>query len=201
MRRRAEAAASDQAETPRWAEDPVGLADHLDRTAVMARPPARSSDGEGAASEEVELRLPKGVAPDAKESVAWLVGRPESVTVIVDGYNVGYLMAGERAPAPARLRVAPVLAHLHKMARGALKVIVVYDSNLGPAETPATAGPVSVRYSDAGATADDEIVRLAGCIGGPVVVISNDRAVRDRSEAVGALPLWSEALLAWAGTR
>jgi len=124
-----------------------------------------------------------------------------AITVIVDGYNVGYLMQGERSPGPARARVAPVLQHLQKMAKGTLKVLVVYDSNIGPAETPLAPGAVSVRYSEAVGTADDEIVRLAGALDGPVVVVSNDRAVRDRSEAVGAVPLWSQALVAWAGTR
>jgi len=201
LRRRAEADASAGARTSAWADDPAALAERLDRTALMARPAAGIGPAAGAAAPVEEVRLPPGVAPDAKTAIEWLLGVEAAITVIVDGYNVGYLMPGERAPAPARIRVAPVLGHLQKMARGPLKVIVVYDSDSGPVETPLAPGPVSVRYGAGGEAADEEIVRLAGALEGPVVVVSSDREVRDRSEALGALPLWSEALIAWAGSR
>ena len=201
LRRRAEADAAASAETGVWAEDPVALAGRLDQTALMAKPAARTGVAPSSAVPAQTLRLPKGVAPDAKTAIDWLLGIEGAATVIVDGYNVAYLLQGERSPGSARARMAPLLRHLQKMAKGALKVMVVYDSDIGPAETALVHGLVSVRYSEAGETADDEIVRLVGDLGGPVVVISNDRAVRDRSEALGAIPLWSNALVAWAGTR
>ncbi len=200
LRKRAETAAAGGAEVGGWVEDPGGLAARLDQTALMARPAARAGDRAAAGPAE-RVRLPKGVAPDRRTAIEWLLGLETAVTVIVDGYNLGYQMQGERAPGPARTRVAPLLQHLQKMARGALKVIVIYDSSLGPAETPVAPGLVTVRYSEAGETADDEIVRLAGNRDGPVVVVSDDRAVRDRCEESGAVPLWARALVEWAGTR
>jgi hypothetical protein len=62
-------------------------------------------------------------------------------------------------------------------------------------------GPITIRYSEAGETADDEIVRLVGATGGVRVVVSTDREVRDRSEKGGAIVLWSQALAAWAFSR
>ena len=52
-----------------------------------------------------------------------------------------------------------------------LKIVVVFDSDVGPAETQPVPGPVTVRYSHAGETADDEIVRMAGGLDGSVVVV------------------------------
>lgn len=200
LRRKVESDAAAGAPTGVWDESPGGLADRLDQMERMARPAAvpRAIDG---AAPIAGVRLPKGVAPDARTAIDWMLGRESAATVIVDGYNVGYLMQGDNSPGPARTRVAPLLAHLHKMARGTLKVMVVYDSDMGPAETRLVPGPVAVRYSRGDETADDEIVRLAGSLNGPVFVISDDREVRERSEAKGAIPLWSRSLLEWAATR
>ena len=200
LRRKAEAEAAAGAETGVWDESPGGLAEKLDQMERMARPAAvpRAIDCAGPVA---DVRLPKGVAPDDRTAIDWMLGLESAATVIVDGYNLGYLMQGDNSPGPARIRVAPLLAHLHKMARGKLKVMVVYDSDMGPAETRLVPGPVAVRYSRGDETADDEIVRLAGSLDGPLFVISDDREVRERSEAKGAIPLWSRSLLEWAGTR
>jgi hypothetical protein len=201
LRRSAEAALAAAAETEGWTDDPVELAERLDRLGVMARAAAKAREGVSRESDAAVVGLPAGVAPDDKPAIDWLVALETAATVVVDGYNLGYSMAGDRQPGPARIRVAPVLERLHRVAKGRLKVIVVYDSNLGPAETPPVPGPITVRYSEAGTTADDEIVHLVGGIGGVRVVISNDREVRDRSEKAGAIVLWSQAVAAWAISR
>ncbi|MCB2223681.1 MAG: NYN domain-containing protein [Actinobacteria bacterium] len=201
-RRREAAAAAETAAGEAWVAEPAALAERLDETALMARPAARSAGPARAPKGPGEpWRLPAGVLPDARAAVDWLLSGGAPAAVLVDGYNLGYLMAGERAPAPARARVTAVAQRLHTMGGGALRVTVVFDSDIGPAETPPAPGPVTVRFSEAGETADDEIVRLAAESAGPVVVVSNDRAVRERSEAHGALAIWSTALAAWAGSR
>jgi predicted RNA-binding protein with PIN domain len=87
------------------------------------------------------------------------------------------------------------------MANGRFRVVAVFDSDLGPVESPLTPGPVKVVFSDAGEIADDRIVRSAAGIDGPVVVVSNDRLVRERSEAVGAIAVWSQSLIEWSTSR
>ena len=46
-------------------------------------------------------------------------------------------------------------------------------------------------------TADREIAELVAELGGPRVVVSTDREVREAAEEAGALALWSEALVEW----
>jgi hypothetical protein len=58
-----------------------------------------------------------------------------------------------------------------------------------------------VRFSEPDRTADDDVIDLSRELPPPVVVISNDRAVREGSEAGGALALWSSALVAWSSRR
>lgn len=201
LRRTAEAGLAAAAETEGWADDPTELADRLDRLGLMARLPARARESRYEETGAEEIALPPGVAPDAKPAIDWLIDLPIAATVIVDGYNLGYFMAGDQLPGPARIRVAPVVERLQRVAKGRFKIIVVYDSNLGPAETPPSPGPITVRYSEAGETADDEIVRLVAATPGVRVVVSNDRGVRDRSERAGAIVLWSQALAAWTTLR
>ena len=141
--------------------------------------------------------LPGGIAPDAAASIDWLLGSDVPVTVVVDGYNVGYMLCDERAPRAARERMEPVLRRLQKLGAGRLRVIVIYDSTLGPAETVLSPGSLEVRFSEADRTADEAIIALVGEIDGPVVVISGDREVREEAEALGAIPLWSQALVLW----
>jgi hypothetical protein len=49
------------------------------------------------------------------------------------------------------------------------------------------------------ASADEEIISLAGQVPG-LVVITSDRRVREEAEARGAIGLWSEALVDWLET-
>ncbi|MCH8985402.1 MAG: hypothetical protein IIB04_02165 [Acidobacteria bacterium] len=52
-----------------------------------------------------------------------------------------------------------------------------------------------VVFAPAHQTADDLIVERSGA--DRVIVVSNDRDVRERSEARGALAIWSDAVVAW----
>jgi len=201
QRRRAETVAAGIEETGSWVgEDAEALAIRLDQTAQMARPPA-VAPSPGPGPDATRPVLPGGVAPDAPAAIDWLLGLDLPVTVVVDGYNVGYMLCDEQIPAVARERLEPVLKRLQRMATGGLRVIVIYDSTLGPGETMPSPGPLEIRFSEADQTADDEIIDLVGEIDGAVVVISGDREVREEAEVLGAIPLWSRALVSWEGRR
>ncbi|HUU61261.1 MAG TPA: NYN domain-containing protein [Acidimicrobiia bacterium] len=179
-----------------WEGDPVGLAAYLDRTAVMARPPAPGHDPR-ATAEPPALRLPRGIRPDQKEAVDWLVGRTEATTLIVDGYNAAFLITGSRDPRAGRERLLGTVDRLRRVARGALRVVVVFDSGLEAAFDEVLPATVEVRYTAEAGGGDREIAELVAELGGARVVVSTDREVREAAEGAGALALWSEALVEW----
>jgi hypothetical protein len=202
LRRMAERAAAEGEETGAWVgEDSEALAVRLDTMARMARAPAVSGPGAGGPTAAPRHGLPSGVPPDSAAAIEWLLRIERPVSVVVDGYNAGFALAGDRNPGSARARLAPVLDRLATLACGPLRVTVVYDSALGPAEAPTVHGPVAARFSEAGRTADEEIVEMVHDLPGPVVVVTGDREVRDAVEASGAVPLWSRALIDWATRR
>jgi predicted RNA-binding protein with PIN domain len=179
-----------------WGGDPLALAAHLDRTAVMARPPA-PGPGSRPAAREVALRLPPRIRPDQKGAVDWLVGRAEATTLIVDGYNAAFQIVGSRDPGAGRERLLATLDRLRRVARGALRVVVIFDSGLETALDEALPEPVEIRYTAEAGGADREIAELAAGLEGARVVVSSDREVREAAEQAGALALWSEALVEW----
>ncbi len=208
--RRARAAAqSDAAEAavrPSWSsEDPVDLATRLDELSLMARPPSigatEKTGARGHAEAPESLALPAGVGPDSAEAVAWLVRRPAPVTLLVDGYNVGFALAGPGKPVEARRRLEPILEQAARVGGGRLRVIVVYDSSDDPSPSRRLGRAVEVRFTAGDTTADEEITTLAADLDGGLVVVSSDREVREAAERHGALALWSEALLDWARRR
>ncbi len=179
--------------------DPVALAGHLDDVGRMARPFA--SDAEGDASEPARLQLPKGTAPDAKEAVDWLLSIEQPTTVVFDGYNVGFLMTGTTEPEAARRRLLPEVERIGRLATGSLRTIVVFDSSVASDAPRSVRGGVVVRFTQPGVPADEDIARLVASMSGHVIVVSSDRWVREVTEAAGAVGLWSEAFVGWAGSR
>jgi len=89
-----------------------------------------------------------------------------------------------------------VLERLQRVARGPLRMVVAFDSSY---EEPAGEAPgfAEVRFFTGEQGADRGIIELVREIGGPTVVVSSDREVRESSEAEGAVALWSEALAEW----
>jgi predicted RNA-binding protein with PIN domain len=144
------------------------------------------------------LELPRGVRPDAREAVDWLATIDEAITVIVDGYNVLYsLDPASFTTGKSRELFAGHLSRLRRSA-GTARVVVVYDSDLpGDREPRTLPGGVEMQFAGEDQLADDRIVEIAAEARGSVVVITSDRDLRDRSEAVGAFALWSEALVGW----
>jgi predicted RNA-binding protein with PIN domain len=181
-----------------WGGDLVQLARYLDRTAAMARPPVPGGQPAASSRGAPALRLPRRFHPDKREAVDWLVARREAATVIVDGYNLAFTLAGRGQPAVGRERALMLLDRLRRVARGALRVVVVFDSRLATAVDEVRPGPVEVRFAVGEGGADGEIVELARELPGERVVVSSDREVRDHAEAAGALAIWSEALADWA---
>ena len=113
---------------------------------------------------------------------------------VVDGNNVmGSRPDGwwrDRRGAARRL-VAEL--RRHPWPEGA-DVTVVFD---GPGEEPDDeSGPVRVVHSGRDRSADDVIADEAGRGDGPVVVVTSDRALRERVRAVGAEIVPSGGLLA-----
>ena len=181
--------------------DPDALAERLDVIAAMAAAAGPSSpldDGtlDGVAPDP--LPFPGAVRPDTSEAIDWLLDAGASI-VLIDGYNLGFLLAGRLDGARARMLVTEVAGRLATAAKQA-EVVVVFDSEIETDDaTSRSNGNVEIYYPF-GRSADDEIVDRSGA-NPNTVVITNDRDVRHRAEAVGAIALWSDALAEWSRRR
>jgi hypothetical protein len=140
--------------------------------------------------------LPRGVAPDTTEAARLLLGPGR--LVLVDGYNVTRThrddldLEGQRTwlvqrcvNAAAALRLRPV---------------VVFDGQRAAATRPTAARQqVEVRFTPEGITADDELVLAVEATDEPVVVVTDDRELRDRVRASGADLVGTAAFLGVVG--
>ena len=201
LKARRSRAVSDQPDSRSWGgSDPLELARQLDALTAAVLPEAATLDrslsqGEltrGGADHRFEL--PAGLAPDSPAAVDWLASRESATTLIVDGYNVTWLLdPGTFATPASRTELLRRLARLKRAAVGPMRILVVFDSQHGTVE-PSHGDPVEVTFAR---SADDEVRRIAAETAGDVVVISTDREVREGSEGRGVLVLWSEALVGW----
>jgi len=200
---RAEAEAAHRSATAPEAQsvEPGVLAERLDALAVLAAAAGPVPDVEVEAVVAVAkqpLTELGAVRPDSAEAIDWLMASG-SANVFVDGYNVGFLLADRLDPIQARLLAEEAVGRLRLAAREA-DVLVVFDSEIPIDEAlPTSAGSTGTMFSD-GRSADDEIVDLASTKAN-AVVITNDREVRERAEAIGAIALWSDALVEWGRRR
>ena len=180
--------------------DPLAIAKSLDLMAAAAPHRDTSGTAEGVPARREPLELPRGMRPDTAGAIEWLASLDDAVTVLVDGYNVLHNMdPGSFTTAPARSRLIADLARWRRRA-GTARVVIVYDSGLpGDRDLHISDGGVEIVFADEDHLADDEIVDLASSAKGSVIVVTSDRDLQRRSEAVGALALWSEALAGWIG--
>ncbi|HSM01117.1 MAG TPA: hypothetical protein VK960_01580 [Acidimicrobiia bacterium] len=193
----AEARAEELRAGGRWSgREPLELARHLDDLMAQARHEGATHDGEAVQVEQ--LALPIGVSPDTAEAIDAVVRLQGPIGIVVDGYNAGLAM-GEGALGDVRARLEDVLRRLGTLGGPAVTVTVVWDSRVEES-TPRRPDGLDVRFAPPGTPADDVVVALAATAA-RCVVITNDREVRERSEAAGALTLWSDALVAWARRR
>jgi hypothetical protein len=182
--------------------DPADLARLVDDLASHAMAMAPAVDTGGGAGDRGGGSLPTfdgSLRPDQAEAIDWVV-RVGSGTVLIDGYNLGFALAGLDAER-ARAVAVEAAGRLGAAAPG-LALIVVFDSALdqtvegSPGGRP---GGVTIVFTE-GEIADDAIVDLA-CGVSDAVVVTNDRDLRQRSEACGAITVWSDALVEWSRRR
>ncbi len=184
-----------------WAAgDPVDLARHLDMLIrTVEADPELLAYLEPVADRE--FRLPPGARPDERNAVEWLLRQPQPFTMVVDGYNVAFQLVGESTRA-ARDRVNEELSRLRLRTMTPTQVTVVYDSSVNSeVETAPGPGGIRVRFTREGHIADEEIAEIVSTLDGPVVVVSSDREVREGTAELGAVVLWSEALVEWIKAR
>jgi predicted RNA-binding protein with PIN domain len=149
------------------------------------------------------LPVPGGrSADDAETLAAWMAA--DGVLVLVDGYNVTKHPLGfpERSLEDQRTLLLDLCRRLAR--RFGAAVTVVFDGGaVEPIPTRLPLGPVEVVFTDAGRTADDEIVVRANAAPPerPVVVVSSDNELRERVRALGASVTRSPALLGLAAAR
>lgn len=179
-------------------DDAVVLARHLDQLEGSVRPQPPTADTGPGSVPPNPMSLPAGISPDQAAAVTWLLDQ-HPLTLIVDGYNLAFRLDPDAAPERARLRLEGELAALRRLARGPVRVVVFYDG-VHPDGSSAPGG-LEVRFSGADGSADEDILESVPQFPPPVVVVSDDREVREGSERHGALGLWSTALAAWIRSR
>ena len=175
--------------------DPMKIAAWIDTAERVLRPYRRRAERAASSSSAKAPVLPAGVAPDRPESVAAL-GDLALERTIVDGYNVASAMGltefGSQQGRTQAIRIAHMLARL---VTG--DVVVVFDAvGVDGRTSYATDLGVEVRFSH-DRTADDVIVSLVEP-GFRTAVVTNDRELRERADARGAVTLWSDAVIEWA---
>jgi len=143
----------------------------------------------------VALPLPGGVARDSRRATEHLLRAPHAL-VLVDGYNVAKLAWPDDDLLTQRSRCLDLLDDLAR--RFGPEVTVVFDG----ADVVGAHAPrrrlARVVYSPAGVSADDVIRTEVDTTTAdrPVVVVTNDQAIRRDVAASGANLVSSDALLA-----
>jgi len=149
------------------------------------------------------LAVPGGRGADDPETLAAWMG-VDGVLVLVDGYNVTKHPLGfpDRGLEDQRTLLLDLCRRLAR--RFGAEITVVFDGGtVGPLPTRLPLGPVEVVFTDAGRTADDEIVARTNAAPPerPVVVVTSDNELRARVTALGATATRSPALLGLAAAR
>jgi predicted RNA-binding protein with PIN domain len=129
-------------------------------------------------------RLPGGVRPDSDEAAVALVTSGRQV--LVDGYNITR-QHHDRHPLEQQrdwlLSEAAAVA-----SRTAARIVLVFDSKEDAAGVPPRRRPgVQLRFSGGGSADDDLVAIVAGLPADqPVVVVTDDRGLRHRLQALDA---------------
>jgi len=177
------------------------------RGSASAGPAGSGSEPGSGPARRPERRSPLAVpggrgADDPETLAAWMA--TDGVLVLVDGYNVTKHPQGfaDRGLEDQRTLLLDRCRRLAR--RFGAEVTVVFDGGtVGPIPTRLPLGPVEVVFTDAGRTADDEIVVRTNAAppDRPVVVVTSDNELRSRVSALGATVTRSPALLGLAAAR
>jgi len=125
--------------------------------------------------------LPAGTTAGTRAASAWLLAPGRRV--LVDGYNVTRTHRADLDLEGQRRWLVDGVAAL--AARTGIEVLVVFDASHGaPSRSRARPG-VGVRFTEHGLSADDELVFEVAALPDdePVVVVTDDRGLRDRLAA------------------
>ncbi len=176
----------------------LGAANGLRRE--LALPPLEGRPADAVAAEHAADAVPdtapaQGRDPDDPALLDALLAVPLT-HLLVDGYNVTKTGYGELSLEAQRGRLLTGLGAL--VARTGAEVTLVFDG-AGRVTPVALAAPRGVRllFSRTGETADDVLVRLLGVEppGRPLLVVSDDREVGERSARAGGRAVPARALL------
>ena len=137
-------------------------------------------------------QLPTGVVPGTREAVELYLHRGRRV--LVDGYNVTLQRHGHLDLEQQRSWLVQALANLAR-ARGIEPTVIFDGERSGGRRGGSGQRDVVVRFSDAGITADDEIVLEVEATDEPVLVVTDDRELTDRVRSSGADTIGSQQLL------
>ena len=143
------------------------------------------------------LPVPAGRNADDPETLAaWMASA--GVLILVDGYNVTKHERGfpSRSLEDQRTLLLDLCRRLAR--RWGAEITVVFDgADVEAVPTRVGVGAVGVVFTDAGRIADDEIVARVNAEPAerPVVVVTSDNELRERTAALGASVARSTALL------
>jgi predicted RNA-binding protein with PIN domain len=142
------------------------------------------------------LEVPKGLMAESRETLeAWL--KEPNVSLLIDGYNVSKTEGGfvDVSLEQQRNRLVDEIDRLSR--RMKVPSTIVFDGALiEPAAVRRKRRTVVVAYSKPPEIADDHLVALLEeKPNHPVIVVTNDRELQDRSDALGATIARSEQLL------
>ena len=135
------------AETP-VAAPPSAFARRHPGDRSPARRPDRGAPSRGrcrrrrARAASRSVALPTAIPPDKADAVDWLLKQTEPLTLVVDGYNLSFLLEepAEFASPDARERLVARLTRLRRMAMAPLRVIAVFDTRNDPSSRRRKAG-------------------------------------------------------------
>lgn len=149
----------------------------------------------------VPVPVPAGLTDDSVEAARYLITRPNAV-LLVDGYNVSMVAWPDADIAEQRARLERLLDELAARTAG-LTVELVFDGAAAQPVARTMRPGLTVRFTAADVEADDELLDLVGRFPNdrPVIVVSNDRRVRDGARARGANVLTSAQLMGVCGSR
>jgi hypothetical protein len=170
--------------------NPVEFARNLDRQMEAVARAGRRQEPEPL--RPAQFVLGPGVRPDEAAAIDDVLAYRGPLVMLVDGFNVTHAL-GSGAGIDARRNLEELLRRLRERAAGRLAIEVYWDTSAQPDPADRHRG-ISVAYVD---NADAAIVARASKLRRDRVVVSSDRAVREQSEKVGAICLWSSALCRW----